>query len=323
MNSNICLLSFFFIIFQIVAATQSSSTKKSTDMELLTPAANEYIKLLSSAVTGLLYDEHGVCDTTTRYECSQTAPFDLAKRTIGTDWPVVGHTMVGLRRIENIRDAIFHVVKNNVPGNFVELGVWRGGACIFARGVFNVLQQQHREVHLLDAFANMNEYGSESRVKYLSTSEQTVTHNFEKYGLLQNVFFHKGLFHDVLPGLTGTLKSICIMRVDGNFYSSYEDAFYYLYEAVPIGGAVIFDDIFSHAEVKKFWHDFSTDYKLSEKLIQIDLHSAWFVKTKNVTIDFNLKRSKPPASKKAGPLQGQELQPKKLREHPRPRTALD
>ena len=37
-------------------------------------------------------------------------------------------------------------------------------------------------------------------------------------------------------------KGIAVLRIDGNFYESYQDALYYLWELVPVGGFVIFDD---------------------------------------------------------------------------------
>jgi len=36
----------------------------------------------------------------------------------------------------------------------------------------------------------------------------------------------------------------------------YQEAMYYFYERVPVGGYVIFDDVRSHPEVMAFWKDF-------------------------------------------------------------------
>ena len=44
---------------------------------------------------------------------------------------------------------------------------------------------------------------------------------------------------------------IAVLRIDGNFYDSYQDAMYYLYEYVPVGGFVIFDDYFTHPPVQR------------------------------------------------------------------------
>src|SRR6056297_2972260 len=54
----------------------------------------------------------------------------------GLGWPINGYTMIGTKRLNNIQDCIESVVKNNVEGDFIETGVWRGGACIFAKTLF-------------------------------------------------------------------------------------------------------------------------------------------------------------------------------------------
>ena len=46
----------------------------------------------------------------------------------GQDWPKAGYTMVGLARLGNIAKLVLDVVSNQIPGDFAELGVWRGGS---------------------------------------------------------------------------------------------------------------------------------------------------------------------------------------------------
>ena len=65
---------------------------------------------------------------------------------------------------------------------------------------------------------------------------------------------------------------------------------YHLYDYVPVGEFVIFDDIMSHPAVMRFWLDFKKDQKIPETLTQIDMHSAYFRKVKAVQIDLSLAR---------------------------------
>lgn len=51
---------------------------------------------------------------------------------------------------------------------------------------------------------------------------------------------------------TPSIQSIAVLRVDGNFYDSYQDAMYYMYDVVRIGGIMIFDDVMSHPPVNRF-----------------------------------------------------------------------
>ena len=80
---------------------------------------------------------------------------------------------------------------------------------------------------------------------------------------------------------------IAVLRIDGNFYPSYQDALYHLYDRVPVGGIVILDDVLSHSAVMQFWKDFRHDQGLPEKLVRIDKMSAWFRKQKDVRVDWS------------------------------------
>lgn len=242
-----------------------------------------FAHLLENAVTGSLYDEAGRCGND---DCSKILPYDSALRKRGNDWPVIGHTMVGHLRIQNVRIAVEEVVRNRIPGDFVEMGVWRGGVCIYARLLLDFMNQRHRLVHLFDAFENLPGYGNST--KYLAVSEADVRRNFNKYGALHNTYFYKGLFRDTVKN--AKIQKISILRIDGNFYDSYQDALYYFYESVPVGGIVIFDDILSHSMVMRCWLDFKSEQKLIENLTVIDDHSAWFKKKKHVHINFSFFR---------------------------------
>ncbi len=49
----------------------------------------------------------------------------------GADWPSCAHSMSGTKRLRNLAECMFDVLGNDVPGHFIETGVWRGGACFF------------------------------------------------------------------------------------------------------------------------------------------------------------------------------------------------
>lgn len=61
--------------------------------------------------------------------------FDPAVREAGSDWPSQAHSMVGIARLENLRDLTQAVIDEHITGDFIETGVWRGGCCILMRGV--------------------------------------------------------------------------------------------------------------------------------------------------------------------------------------------
>ena len=54
--------------------------------------------------------------------------FDPDTRAEGRDWPPEAETMIGLRRLDNLQRCITDVLRQRVPGDLIETGVWRGGA---------------------------------------------------------------------------------------------------------------------------------------------------------------------------------------------------
>ena len=79
------------------------------------------------------------------------------------------------------------VVQEGVPGEFAKLGVWRGGTCIYARALLNLLRVREphadkRKVLLFDVFGRMGQNGQHASV--LGVSKEAVLLNFAKYGLL-------------------------------------------------------------------------------------------------------------------------------------------
>lgn len=92
-----------------------------------------------------------------------------------------------------------------------------------------------------------------------------------------------------------------MLRVDGNFYDSHQDALYYLYDFVPVGGVVIFDD-YTHSEARDAWDDFQRDQGFVESVTKIekpDLNGGWFVKTVEVAVDFSKMRPPRDCNKRA------------------------
>ena len=71
--------------------------------------------------------------------------FDPYAREEGLDWPAEAETMIGRKRLNNIQSCIETVIRDGVPGDLVETGVWRGGASIFMRAVTRCLSGHHED----------------------------------------------------------------------------------------------------------------------------------------------------------------------------------
>jgi hypothetical protein len=249
---------------------------------------DNYLTIMKLSITGVLAGKSaGACTTSDNCGCDQRRPYSYATREIGGDWPPYGTTMVGIKRLENIQMAIEDVAKNNVPGDFVELGVWRGGACIFARACLKSFGLSDRKVYVFDAMELLlpqRAYGAAS--EFLAVSEADIRENFEMYHLWdESIVIKKGFFRDTVSAFNEPKTQFAVLRIDGNFYDSYQDVMYAFYERVPVGGYVIFDDIGNHESVALFWKHFKEDHNLPEVPIPIDVRSAYFKKIKDVKID--------------------------------------
>src|SRR5882672_4987630 len=45
------------------------------------------------------------------------------RRAEGRDWPVLAHTMIGLKRLDNIQFCVEDAIANKIPGDLIETGV--------------------------------------------------------------------------------------------------------------------------------------------------------------------------------------------------------
>jgi hypothetical protein len=95
------------------------------------PAAALYLELLKLVLTRITFREEGSIDPESR----ERGPLKHELRYDGRDWPLFGETMIGVRRLDQLQEAVETVLAERVPGDLIETGVWRGGACILMRAV--------------------------------------------------------------------------------------------------------------------------------------------------------------------------------------------
>ncbi len=97
-----------------------------------------------------------------------------------------GSSQVGHKRLDNIRALLETCLFQDVDGDFVECGVWRGGASIFARAVLSAWGDTTRNVILVDSFQGLpratHHLDSDhwSEMEYLRVSKEQVQDNFRR-----------------------------------------------------------------------------------------------------------------------------------------------
>lgn len=261
-----------------------------------------YLDLMKKCLTAYLYDESSNRRLTVAHdrrfrpkeflkrvllglaarrglEIRKAIPFDPEKRACGRDWPGFGYTMIGLKRLDNIQVCVESVLENNIPGDLLEAGVWRGGATIFMRAILRIRGVNNRNVWVADSFEGMPTPDTEkcsadkgydlSSCEYLVATLDDVKANFERFGVLdEQVKFLKGWFRDTLPN--APVEKLAVLRIDGDLYESTMDVLSSLYDPVSKGGYVIIDDYYSWPPCRQAVNDFRRNLSVSSSLEEID-----------------------------------------------------
>ncbi|MDP3083506.1 MAG: TylF/MycF family methyltransferase [Rubrivivax sp.] len=208
------------------------------------------------------------------------------ERLEGRVWPGYADSMIGLARLDNLQRSIETVLADGIEGDFIETGVWRGGACVFMRAALAAYEDHTRRVFVADSFAGLPEpdlekypadRGDRLHVhSYLAISRDQVAANFRKYGLLDDqVVFLEGWFKDTLPH--APIDKLAILRLDGDMYGSTIDALESLYDKLSPGGFCIVDD-YALPGCKAAVSDFRAAHGIDETIHAIDWTGSFWRK---------------------------------------------
>jgi hypothetical protein len=238
---------------------------------------NRYLNTLESALTGTLYGDPPN-DTWSKGE------YNSRTRELGRDWPALAQTMIGTVRMRNLRQICEAMIMDEIDGDFIETGVWRGGACIYMKAILDAYGDRRRRVFVADSFQGLPspdpaKYPADHGDKHhsfsqLAVSRQDVEDNFRRYGLLDDrVVFLEGWFKDTLPA--APIKSLSVLRLDGDMYESTIQALDALYHKVSRGGAVIVDDYFL-GPCETAVNEFRARHRIDAPLLPIDGMAVWW-----------------------------------------------
>jgi len=158
--------------------------------------------------------------------------------------------------------ACRHAIEQDIPGDFVECGVWRGGNSLIAAAMCNLLGSE-KNVYLFDTFEGMTKptdrdtfaqsgrsAGDEFRKNQRSShnewcyaSLEDVRSNFDRWGLLgERVRFVQGDVAGTLADESLLPAIISVLRLDTDWYESTKLELEVLYPRLSPGGVLIIDD---------------------------------------------------------------------------------
>ena len=192
--------------------------------------------------------------------------------------------MVNLPRFIHTILSAKYIVQNEIEGDFVECGVWRGGCSLAVKMMFEAYGSS-KKVFLFDTFEGMtaptavdiemqtgksaettfieNDKGTHNSWAYASIED--VQHTFQKSGVNMNeVVFVKG---DVLQSLSivkSLPKKVAALRLDTGWYESTKYELEVLYPILSNSGVLIivdyghwdgsrnaFEEYFANSDFKK------------------------------------------------------------------------
>jgi O-methyltransferase len=178
-------------------------------------------------------------------------------------------TMTSPERLYSLYQSVKYVINNNIKGDFVECGVWKGGSSMMIAKVLQSLDVTDRTIWMYDTYEGMTEptkedrdYTGEDATRLLNHADKSdsnsvwcysaleeVQSNMQKSGYpLQMIRYVKGKVEDTIPGQIPV--AIALLRLDTDWYASTYHEMTHLYPLLQTKGILIIDD-FGHWEGAK------------------------------------------------------------------------
>lgn len=142
-------------------------------------------------------------------------------------------------------EAMKRLALRSPDGCLVEVGVFMGGS---ASVLYEVAQEQHRELHLFDTFSG-TPFHVEGLDKHLIDKEfaaETTPDLIRTF--LPEAHIHQGIYPATHPS---DLRDVAFIHCDCDQYDSYRAVLDYMWPLVVLGGFILFDDYPYLAGAKK------------------------------------------------------------------------
>jgi len=219
----------------------------------------------------------------------ETFPADFQPGHIEIINSVKGNTMTSPERIFSLVEATKYVVENNIPGDIVECGVWRGGSIMAVLKVLQQLKSSDRHIYLYDTFEGMSEPTADDVAIDGNTAKQLLQQNkkteqdlvwaYSAIEVVENnikplgydpsrIHFVKGKVEDTIPGTIP--EKISLLRLDTDWYESTKHELEHLFPRLSKGGILILDDYGHWQGAKKAADEYFSNNNINIFLSRVD-----------------------------------------------------
>jgi len=213
-------------------------------------------------------------------------PPDFDQDTIDTILRVSSFTQTSPERLFTLCEAVRYIVANNIYGDIVECGVWKGGSIMAIAYTLMQISEGDRNLYLFDTFEGMTEpseqdissageYASDLLKKSKKEDDKSIWcySNIEEVRTSvlstgyssNNIHFIKGKVEDTIP--QHAPKLISLLRLDTDWYESTRHELIHLFPRIAPFGVIIIDDYGHWQGVRK-----AVDEYIQENNIQILLN---------------------------------------------------
>jgi len=195
-------------------------------------------------------------------------------------------SMTSKERLFGLFKSVEYIVKRDLPGDFVECGVWRGGSVMMMALALQHFGVTDRRIWLYDTFAGMTTPGDEDRnadgtaaeqlaagdedsVVRAFASRQDVEQNIHSTGYAPDCF--KLVEGDILQTIPETApEEIALLRLDTDWYESSRHELLHLYPRLGTGGVLIIDDYGDWDGARQAVDEYFADAPVFPLLCRID-----------------------------------------------------
>lgn len=194
-------------------------------------------------------------------EVAPELPYDFSELEKSVLHQVHPFTMTSPERIAVLVEAVRHVINSDIPGDFVECGVWKGGSSMAVALAAQSCATASRDLWLYDTYEGMSapteddlSHDGESAGHQLQTQDihnpksvwcyspiSEVQNNLRSTGYPEDrLHFIKGKVEDTIPAQAP--EKIALLRLDTDWYESTRHELVHLYPRLASGGVLIVDD---------------------------------------------------------------------------------
>jgi hypothetical protein len=207
---------------------------------------------------------------------------------------IAPYTLTSDERVMALVEAVRYLVRTDVPGAFVECGVWRGGSSMAMALTLLDLDAGDRDLMLYDTFTHMPFPGEEDVDLFGNAAadaydEASAAEAFrylpfdEVRSVLVSTGYDPGRLHFVQGMVEETIPSgapdqIALCRLDTDWYASTAHEMEHLWPRIAPGGVLIIDDYGHFMGAKKAVDEYLAEHDLPVLLNRIDFTGRLVVK---------------------------------------------